>query len=94
MSVMKKYNLPQSGVVLAVILGVFVFLLSLAGCYGTLKKNKKLLFLYVLIVLILVIIEFVGGALVLKYVGYINDIPANLNSRSFSVITEYLFLVL
>lgn len=87
MTTLRKYGLPQTGVLMLLAMGVFVFLLAFLGCYGVWKRVKKAIFLYIVLVFVVCLLEIVGGALVLSYVGELNAIAGNTLPLNNSAVT-------
>jgi len=87
MTTLSKYGLPQTGVVMLLAMGAFTFVLAFLGCYGVWKRVKKALFLYIVLVFVVCLLEIIGGALVLSYVGELNVIAGNTLPLNNSAVT-------
>jgi len=54
--------------------GVFTLIIALFGCFGTLRSNRCLLFMYAIILGILMILEFVGFIMALVYKSKLTEV--------------------
>ncbi|XP_022082894.1 CD63 antigen-like isoform X2 [Acanthaster planci] len=76
-----------SGVVIAV--GCLVFLVAFAGCCGAMKESACLLKIYIAVVVVLVILEIVGGILALVFRENIESTLAEVLSDQMATYEKY-----
>jgi hypothetical protein len=73
----------KTGLIIALVMGVFTFLLSFLGCFGALKGKKWMLGLYMLVEFIICAIMGAGAGVVLVYGGQLLSVDFN-SGRSMS----------
>lgn len=64
----------ESGVLAGIACGALVVICGFIGCCGAMKQNKCLLTIYSLGMMLLILAELAMGALIILYLGYMDDV--------------------
>jgi len=87
----------STGVWIILASGVFVFLVSFVGCYGTKNQSKCALFTFFFVIFIFLVLQIIAAVMFSSYMGKLDDVAAGsetadkLKSKTEKDINDYIF---